>query len=54
MRILGTRNTIHDSGPCGGACRAIVELQVRVPLLRALATDPTVPATWATVIADLI
>ncbi len=34
-------------------CRAIVELQVPVTALRALAADPTTPADWAGVVADL-
>ncbi|MGH3976004.1 MAG: HNH endonuclease signature motif containing protein, partial [Pseudonocardiaceae bacterium] len=35
------------------ACQAIVELQVPATVLRALAADPTTPAGWASVIADL-
>ncbi len=35
------------------ACRAVVELQVPATALRALAADPTTPAGWADVVADL-
>ncbi len=35
------------------ACRALVELQVPATALRALAADPTTPAGWAGVVADL-
>ncbi|MGB8201582.1 MAG: HNH endonuclease signature motif containing protein, partial [Pseudonocardiaceae bacterium] len=36
-----------------GACRAIVELQVPVDTLRALATKPTALGQWTGVVADL-
>jgi hypothetical protein len=36
------------------ACRTIVELQVPAATLRALAADPTTPADWADVVADLV